>query len=54
MIYNIQVLINPDPPINPILQAKMAQEQLLIKAHRRGEQPWGSMRRDCPLCQLGR
>lgn len=28
--------------------------QQMIEAHKRGKHPWGSMRRDCPLCQLGK
>lgn len=52
MIHNIHILIDPQPDLQR--QAQMAQEQLLINAHRRGEHPWGSMRRECPLCQLGK
>lgn len=49
MIINIQVLTEPDDKSFRIAQA--AREEQLIKQHRRGEHPWGSMRRDCPLCQ---
>lgn len=52
MIHNINALI--DEPVPLAIQAQVAREQLLINAHRRGEHPWGSMRRDCPLCQLGK
>lgn len=31
------------------LQAKAYIEEL-VQAHHRGEHPYGSMRRDCPLC----
>jgi len=54
MIHNIHILIEPDARPNLALQAQEAQQQLLIDAHRRGEHPWGSMRRDCPLCQLNK
>jgi len=50
MIHNIHLLINE--PVNLAIQAQAAREQLMIDAHRRGEHPWGSMRRECPLCQL--
>lgn len=52
MIHNIHILINE--PVDLATQARAAQEQLLVDAHRRGEHPWGSKRRDCPLCQLGK
>lgn len=26
----------------------------LVAAHKRGEHPYGSMRRDCPLCSEGK
>jgi hypothetical protein len=50
MIHNIHILINPEP--NREAQVLAAHQQLLIEAHRRGEHPWGSMRQDCPLCQV--
>lgn len=53
MIHNIHILINDDPP-SPALLAQMAREERLILDHRCGRHPWGSMRRDCPLCQLGK
>ena len=49
-IDNINFLINPDPPNDPVLQAQAAQQQRLVDAHRRGEHP--QELRDCPLCQL--
>lgn len=54
MIHNIHILINPDTRPDPVLQAQAALQQLLVDAHRRGEHPWGEMRRECPLCQLGK
>jgi len=53
VIANIHILINPDPD-PAMIQMKATQEELLIKAHRRGYHPYGSMRRECPLCQLGK
>lgn len=53
MIHNIHILIEADET-NLSTQVRMAQEQILIDAHRRGEHSWGSMKRLCPLCQLGR
>lgn len=50
-IHNIHILTQPDGP-DPETQIRAAQEQILIQAHRRGEHPWGSQRRECPLCQL--
>lgn len=54
MIHNIHILIDPDGPLNRELQVRAAQEQLLVDAHRRGEHPYGRMRRECPLCQLNK
>lgn len=53
-IQNIQILINPHGPIIKIDQARQVAEahfQALVDAHCRGEHPYGSMRRDCLLCQ---
>lgn len=36
------------------LQAQAAHQEKLMQAHRRGEHPYGSMRRDCPLCQAAK
>lgn len=33
--------------------AYVAYQGALAKAHRRGEHPYGSMRRACPLCARG-
>jgi hypothetical protein len=53
-IENIHILIDPDIEkqygINTTQQALAAHMQILIAAHRRGEHPVGSMRRDCPMC----
>lgn len=54
MIHNIHILIEPDEAINRARQAQAEYEQILVEAHRRGEHPWGSMRRECPLCQLNK
>lgn len=57
-IQNIHILIDPEPNLYQAQarqrQIQMAQEQLLIEAHRRGEHPWGEKRRACPLCQIGK
>lgn len=53
-IDNIHILIEADVNTNSLIQAQSALEQMLVDAHRRGEHPWGSMRRDCPLCQLNK
>lgn len=53
-IQNIHILINPEPNRDIHLQVQAAREQQLIDAHRRGEHPWGCMRRDCLLCQTGK
>lgn len=52
MIHNIHILIHD--PVPQHLQAQAAREQLLVNAHRRGEHPWESIRRECPLCQLNK
>lgn len=57
-IDNINILIEQNQThtiqvdVPTLVQA--AQEQTLVNAHRRGEHPYGSMRRACPLCQLGK
>jgi DNA-binding helix-hairpin-helix protein with protein kinase domain len=51
-IVNIHLLHEPDDHAYRLALA--ARQELLIEAHRRGEHPWGRMRRDCPLCQNGR
>lgn len=52
-IVNIHILHEPEMNTS----ARKAQEALQyrrIAEHRRGEHPWGEMRRDCPLCVTGR
>lgn len=53
-IDKIHILVQPDVRPDPAIQVRVANEQILINAHRRGKHPWGEMRRDCPLCQLGK
>jgi hypothetical protein len=53
MIHNLHILINPDP-VDPTIQARAVLEGHLIAEHRRGLHPWGSMVRECPLCQLNK
>lgn len=49
-IRNIHVLT--EQGINRLaLQAQAALQEKLMAEHRRGEHPYGSMRRECPLCQ---
>lgn len=51
-INNIHILINDDN--DEALRAQQVQvmrAEYLTEAHRRGEHPWGSKRRNCPLCQ---
>jgi hypothetical protein len=50
-ITNIHVLINEDTGSTLIQEAQAALEQKLVDDHRMGKHPYGSMRRDCPLCQ---
>lgn len=48
-IQNIHILVNEPVKITPFeLNA-----QRRIEEHREGLHPWGSKRRDCPLCQRG-
>lgn len=49
-IINIHILTEPDTN-RQALQAQAALEAQRIAEHRQGLHPWGSMRRDCPLCQ---
>lgn len=51
-IHNIHILNVHDDTALRAHQAQAAYEQRLIEAHRRGEHPWGSAIRACPLCQL--
>lgn len=51
-IENIRVLIDPVmSKTNTGQQVAEAHIQALVEAHRRGQHPYESMRRDCPLCQ---
>lgn len=54
MIHNIHILIDPDATVNRAIQVQSELQVLLVAAHRRGEHPWGSKRRECPLCQQGK
>ncbi len=47
-IVNIHTLITPDDKNLRLIEA--AHEEIMIEEHRKGFHPWGSMRRDCPLC----
>lgn len=50
-INNIHILSEPDDTSHRLAQqTKEALEAKRIAEHHRGEHPWGSMRRDCPLC----
>jgi hypothetical protein len=51
-IENIHFLvdISTDADRQQRLELAALQEQR-IEEHRRGEHPWGRMRRECPLCQ---
>lgn len=53
-IENIHILMEPDGPDDAErrqIQALAIYQQELIKEHRLGEHPYGSMIRACPLCQ---
>jgi hypothetical protein len=52
-IRNIQILTIHQKQ-NMIHQARIVLAEKLSAEHRRGEHPWGSMRRECPLCQAGK
>lgn len=52
-IRNIHILTQPRQDMMAA-NAKIVLEEKLMAAHRRGEHPFGSMRRECPLCQAGR
>lgn len=36
------------------LQAQAALQEKLMKEHRQGMHPYGSMRRECPMCQAAK
>jgi hypothetical protein len=50
----MQIHIHPvvHEAMPPAVQAAVL-EATRVEEHRRGEHPWGSMRRDCPLCVRG-
>lgn len=51
-IENLHILFEPEPRRpNHQEQALAALQQALVEEHRRGEHPFGSMIRECPLCQ---
>lgn len=50
-INNIEVLINPELTINQTQRMQEALIQQRVAEHRAGLHTYGSMRRDCPLCQ---
>jgi hypothetical protein len=43
------ISIHMDEPVPPHVLAAQ-HYAVLMAAHRRGEHPYGAMRRDCPLC----
>jgi hypothetical protein len=47
-IRNIHILMPDDA--RRLAQVQAARLEFLIAEHREGKHPWGSMRRDCPLC----
>lgn len=49
-IINIHILNEPVEMNHMARKAQEMQEIKRIAEHRRGEHPYGSMRRDCPLC----
>ena len=49
-IQNIHILINDPVAMVPLTVSQAALAQERIAEHRQGQHPWGSMRRDCPLC----
>jgi hypothetical protein len=51
-ITSIHILTDPDNNLGQETQILATIQQKLINEHRRGEHPWGSMHRDCPLCQV--
>lgn len=56
-IININYLYDEDwprPGSSLQLQAQALLEERLMLDHRQGKHPYGSMRRECPLCQAGK
>lgn len=49
-IQNIRILTQAQIH-HQALQAQAALQAKLMQEHRRGMHPYGSMRRECPLCQ---
>jgi len=49
-IVNIHLMVEDTASPTFAQQAEAAYQQKLINDHRQGKHPWGSMRRDCPLC----
>jgi hypothetical protein len=49
-IVNIHLMVEDTASPSFAQRAQAALEQQRINEHRRGLHPWGSMRRDCPLC----
>lgn len=52
-IINVHILIEPEMNQSARKMQEMLEAKRLAE-HRRGEHPWGEMRRDCPLCVTGR
>jgi hypothetical protein len=53
-IDDIHILNEPFQPSDTARQTQEALEAYRIKEHHQGKHPWGSMRRDCPLCVSGK
>lgn len=47
----VHITIHPVITFDQQRAALEALQLALIEAHRRGEHPYGLMRRECPLCQ---
>jgi hypothetical protein len=53
-INDIHILVEDPYNAMALHQAQVAHEEKLKADHRNGLHPYGSMRRDCPLCQAGK
>jgi hypothetical protein len=54
-IININYINEEWPkPTSLQIQAQAALEEKLMLDHRKGKHPYGSMRRECPLCQAAK
>jgi hypothetical protein len=53
-IYNIHILKEPPQMNHSARQIQAYTEAKRIVEHRAGKHPWGSKRRDCPLCLAGK